>query len=287
MEHTDYLRIAAAIKYLDIHADERPTLDDLARHLDLSPFHFQRLFRRWAGVSPKRLLQYQTAQRARAALQRGRPALAAAWEAGLSGPGRLHDLMVSVDAVTPGEESARGAGLTLQVGTAETPFGPAWVAESERGLAALEFGVSERSFINRLRSRWPKAAIARDDVRAGRLAARVFSGRRGPPPLHVTGTNFQLKVWEALLAVPEGTAVTYGDLAHAIGKPKAARAVGNAVGANPIAWIIPCHRVIRESGVLGGYRWGVERKVAMRAWEEVRHVGEKGRLAKTRGANTR
>ena len=273
MHHTDYLRIAAAIKYLDAHAEERPTLDDLARHVALSPFHFQRLFRRWAGVSPKRLLQYQTSHRARAALQRGRPALAAAWEAGLSGPGRLHDLLVSVDAVTPGEEGARGAGLTLRWGAVETPFGPALLAASERGVAALEFGVAERDFLARVRDRWPVAAVREDHAVAERMAARAFGGRGGPPPLHVSGTNFQLKVWEALLQVPEAAVVTYGDLAHAVGKPKAARAVGNAVGANPIAWVIPCHRVIRESGILGGYRWGEERKVAMRAYEEMRLSG--------------
>lgn len=273
MHHTDYLRIAAAIKYLDAHADERPTLDDLAKHAGLSPFHFQRLFRTWAGVSPKRLLQYQTTRRARAALQRGRPALAAAWEAGLSGPGRLHDLLVSVDAVTPGEEGARGAGLTLSWGTVETLFGPALLAASARGVAAFEFGVTEKDFLARLEARWPKADVAKDRAVAERMAARAFGGRGGPPPLHVTGTNFQLKVWEALLSVPDGAAVTYGDLAQAIGKPKAARAVGNAVGANPIAWIIPCHRVIRETGLLGGYRWGEDRKVAMRIWEEVRRSG--------------
>jgi AraC family transcriptional regulator of adaptative response/methylated-DNA-[protein]-cysteine methyltransferase len=273
MQTTDYLRVAAAIRYLDAHADERPTLDDLARHVGLSPFHFQRLFRRWAGVSPKRLLQYQTTRRARAALQRGRPALAAAWEAGLSGPGRLHDLLVSVDAVTPGQEGARGAGLTLAWGAVDTPFGRALLAVSERGIAALEFGAARADFLARLGARWPRAAVHADRARAAALAARAFGGRGGPPPLHVTGTNFQLKGWEALLAVPEGTAVTYGDLAHAIGRPTAARAVGQAVGANAIAWLIPCHRVLRESGLLGGYRWGEERKLAMRAWEELQRSG--------------
>ena len=190
MHHTDYLRIAAAIKYLDAHAEERPTLDDLARHVALSPFHFQRLFRRWAGVSPKRLLQYQTSHRARAALHRGRPALAAAWEAGLSGPGRLPDLLVSVDAVTPGEEGARGAGLTLRWGAVETPFGPALLAASERGVAALEFGVAERDFLARVRDRGPVAAGREDHAVAERMAARAFGGRGGPPPLHVSGTHF-------------------------------------------------------------------------------------------------
>ena len=275
MATTDYDRIAQAIAYLEAHVAERPSLPNVARVTGLSPFHFQRLFRRWAGVSPKRLLQYMTAQRAKAALRNGRTVLDAAYDTGLSGPGRLHDLLVSVEAVTPGEVRAAGAGVTIRWGQHETPFGRCLVAVTDRGVCQLAFD-QERlgDLLGRLEREWPAARLQRDQAGTAPFVRRIFAPRHRarPLPLHVRGTNFQLKVWEALLRIPPGTTTSYGDLADRIGAPGAARAVGSAVGANPVAYVIPCHRVLRASGALGGYRWGTDRKRVMLAREAVRRV---------------
>jgi AraC family transcriptional regulator of adaptative response/methylated-DNA-[protein]-cysteine methyltransferase len=276
MRHPDFDRVMRALEYLDAHRDERPTLADVARAAGLSPFHFQRLFRRWAGVSPARLMQYKTAQRAKVALREGRTVLDTAYDVGLSGAGRLHDLLVAVDAVTPGNVRTAGAGLTIRWGHHDTPFGGATVAITDRGICALGFDDRERgATVTRLHHDWPAAQFARDQRETARVVERIFSRARPGRPLtlHLRGTNFQLKVWEALLAIPEGVTTSYGDLAGTIGRPSASRAVGTAVGDNPVAFLVPCHRVLRASGALGGYRWGLERKQAMLAWEAVRRSG--------------
>lgn len=258
-----YRTIALALEWLHAHAGAQPGLAELAARVGLSEFHLQRLFARWAGVSPKRFLQHLSRERARAALLAGEDMLGASMAAGLSGPGRLHDLIVSCEAVTPGELKSGGAGLRIVWGMAATPFGPALLAQSPRGLVKLAFAnEDEAALCAELQKSWPAAFFSRDDNVAGQCAERIFSSYQQPEAVHlfVKGTQFQLKVWEALLRVPEGRLISYGDIAAAIGHPRASRAVGTAVGSNPIALLIPCHRVIRRSGVLGHYRWGDTRK---------------------------
>lgn len=270
-------RIAQAIQYLDRHYRGQPTLDEVAAAVRLSPYHFQRLFKRWAGVSPKRFLQFLTLEHAKAALSEGHSVLAASYDAGLSGPGRLHDLFVAVEAVTPGEFKERGEGLTIRYGFHPTPFGECLLAATDRGVCRLAFATrAERpEAFSELRRRWRGAQFLRDQNATGSVAARIFErdGAPGRPlTLTVQGTNFQLKVWEALLRVPVGALVSYGDIARSIGHPDAQRAVGKAVGQNPIAYLIPCHRVILSSGAFGEYRWGSARKKAMVAWEAARRA---------------
>jgi AraC family transcriptional regulator of adaptative response/methylated-DNA-[protein]-cysteine methyltransferase len=271
---TDYERVKRAILYIEAHADEQPALDEVAAHVGLSPHHFQRLFKRWAGVSPKRFLQAVTASRARELLRESRPVLDSAFGVGLSGPGRLHDLMVAVDAVTPGELKSRGEGLEIRYGIHETPFGACLIATTGRGVCALRFldadanggGDSEARAIAGLGREWSAAEVVRDDPGTRDVAERIFTDAGGtgePLPLLLKGTNFQLKVWEGLLRVPEGCLISYGDLAERLGVPSSTRAVATAVGANPVAYLIPCHRVLRSTGALGGYRWGTDRKLVM------------------------
>lgn len=268
-----YTHVARAIRFLRAHAREQPDLARVAAAVGLSPWHLQRLFATWAGLSPKRFLQVMTRDHARRCLAESRDVLSAALESGLSGPGRLHDLLLACDAVTPGQLGARGEGLRIRHGVAATPFGPALIGESGRGVCHLEFldaAVPDDQGAARLRALWPEADLCADPAAIEVLSARIFTlaaGARQPLRLLLRGTNFQVKVWEALLAVPEGRLTTYGDLAAALGQPGAARAVGRAVGSNVLALLIPCHRVIREGGELGGYRWGLERKQAILAWE--------------------
>lgn len=275
MSANDYDRVARAIRFLDEHGEEQPGLAEVAAAAGLSASHFQRLFRRWAGVSPKRYLQRATAARARAELDRSADVLETAYAAGLSGPGRLHDLFVNVWAATPAQVRERGAGLEVRVGFAPTPFGEALVATTARGLCALEFLDGGReAALERLRSAWGRASLVADDAGAASICGRIFAAARRsrgePLTLHLTGSNFQLRVWEALLRIPPARTSTYEALAAGLGAAGAARAVGCAVGANPIAFVIPCHRVLRKSGALGGYRWGLERKRTMLAWETAR-----------------
>jgi len=231
-------------------------------------FHFSREFRRWAGLSPTRYLRTLSLSTAKRELDERGSVLTAAWAAGLSGGSRLHDLFVQFEAVTPGEYKVGGSGLTLHHGFAASPFGRVHAARSERGLAYLAFvdGSDERA-IAELRRRWPRAELSRDDAAIARIARQVFGEREGKIVLAPVGTNFQVKVWQALLELGSRGPTSYGALAEAIGNPGASRAVGQAVGANPVAWLIPCHRVLRRDGGLGGYHWGVERKRAMLAWE--------------------
>ena len=277
----DYLRVEKAIQYLEENYRDQPDLGRVAERVGLSEFHFQRLFRRWAGVSPKRFLQFLTAEHARRMLEESSTVLEAAYGAGLSGPGRLHDLMVSLHAVTPGEIRAGGAGLVIDHGVHDSPFGRALLAATERGVCALSFIDEDRGAegaLADLRERWPGADLREDPARTGSFAERIFGGEgrepAAPLPLLVRGTNFQVKVWEALLRLEPGEVTTYERLAESIGAPRAVRAVGTAVGRNPIAFLIPCHRVIRKSGAFGQYRWGASRKRAMLGWESARALGE-------------
>jgi AraC family transcriptional regulator, regulatory protein of adaptative response / methylated-DNA-[protein]-cysteine methyltransferase len=277
----DYARIERAILYLNGHFAEQPSLGEVAAHVRLSEYHFQRLFRRWAGISPKRFLQYLTAEHARGLLQRSRNVLEASDGAGLSSAGRLHDLMVAIHAATPGEVKSRGADLAIEYGIHPSPFGPCLIALTPRGICAFEFlSAGGRGTLARLRAQWPRASLRENRRRTQPVADRLFHFRHdapgGPLQLHVQGTNFQVKVWEALLRIPLGAAVSYEDIAAAVGVPHAARAVGSAIARNPVALLIPCHRVIRKSGALGEYHWGATRKQAILGWEAARSAVPSG-----------
>jgi AraC family transcriptional regulator, regulatory protein of adaptative response / methylated-DNA-[protein]-cysteine methyltransferase len=283
LDSRDFARIAAAIRYIETNFRQQPRLAAIAKAVRLSEFHFNRLFRRWAGVTPKQYLAFITAAAARVELHGGRASvLETAYAVGLSGPGRLHDLLVTIDAVTPGELKARGRGLTITYGFSSTPFGEALLGVTPRGLSHFAFVEAghERTALAAMRERWPDAECVQDDSNARELAHRIFVpgiGVDSPQPhkpellrLAVRGTNFQLKVWRALIELGAGGPTTYQALARAAGVDDAVRAVGNAVGANPIAWLIPCHNVLRRDGTLGGYHWGTDRKRAMLAWQALR-----------------
>lgn len=264
--HTDYQRIDRAIRYLASHLAQQPTLEDLAAELDLSPFHCQRLFQRWAGISPKRFLQYLTVEHAKQVLAESSSVLEASLASGLSGPSRLHDHFVTLEAITPGEFRRRGEGLTIRYGIHDSPFGPMLLAVTERGVCGLYFidRTALETLLDELVGDWPEARLVADQQASGAVAERLFNGST-MRSLHllVRGSNFQVSVWKALLRIPPGTLCSYRQLAEAIDRPRAIRAVGSAVGANPISWLIPCHRVIRGSGAPGGYRWGLIRKRAL------------------------
>ena len=273
---SDYRRIEQTIRYLEQHLHDQPGLEQLAAQVHLSPFHFQRLFTRWSGVSPKRFLQYLTLEHAKQLLMQNSSQLEAAYDSGLSSPSRLHDLFVAVDAVTPGEYRDLGSGLRIAYGMHPSPFGECLVAVTERGVCALSFLDADgpEHEIEELRARWAGARLEEDSKRTEAMIRRIFAsaqtGNRSPIPLLLKGTNFQIKVWEALLRVRPGAVISYHGLARAVGNPRADRAVGSAVGANPIAYLIPCHRVIRSTGVFGNYRYGSTRKTAMLGWEQAR-----------------
>ena len=270
----DYRRIEKAILFLDRHFPAQPSLEEVARSVDLSSYHFQRLFKRWAGISPKRFLQYLTLDYAKRALEESANVLDAAYAAGLSSPSRLHDLFVAAEAVTPGEFRKKGAGVRIRYGFHPSPFGECLLARTERGICALFFVLrgDRQETLEDLRRRWPAADLAEDSEATRPLLKQIFfgNGRKSKVPLDLRGTNFQLKVWQALLEIPPGAVIPYERLAARVGHPKASRAVGSAVGQNPIAFIIPCHRVIRKVGSIGGYHGGTDRKRAMLAWEGAR-----------------
>src|SRR5215211_4605653 len=268
----DYLRIEQAIAYLENHYKEQPNLEEVAASIGLSEFHFQRLFTRWAGVSPKRFLQFLTKEGAKDLLSRSENLLETTHQVGLSSLGRLHDLFITTEAVTPGEYKTRGVGVTIRYGIHPTPFGKCLVATTERGICHLSFvQTSEGDAIDHLVSNWKQARMIEDHRSTVPLIEPIFDLRyqqRGKPlNVHLRGTNFQLKVWEALLQIPVGEVTTYAGIASRIGKPNATRAVGTAVGHNPIAVLIPCHRVIRKVGDFGNYRYGTLRKKALLARE--------------------
>ncbi|MEX0504169.1 methylated-DNA--[protein]-cysteine S-methyltransferase [Alphaproteobacteria bacterium LSUCC0719] len=272
----DYRRIEAAIAHIAAHYLHAPSLDELAAAVHLSPFHFQRLFTRWAGVSPKRFARYLSLDHARALLRRdGVSCLDAAYESGLSGPGRLHDMFVRIEAMTPGEYGRGGAGLQIGYGFAESLFGEVLVAATPRGICHLAFADDREAALDRMRATFPAADFVPTgpvpQAEAVQAALRMDWSSVADIRLHLRATSFQMKVWEALLQIPTGRLASYGDVAAAIGRPGAGRAVGTAIGANPVALLIPCHRVIRQSGEAGGYMWGASRKQAIIGWESARH----------------
>jgi AraC family transcriptional regulator of adaptative response/methylated-DNA-[protein]-cysteine methyltransferase len=275
MSDAEFRRMARAIDYMAAHAREVPSLQQVARASGLSPYHFARVFRRWAGISPKQYMQHLALDAAKASLAGRASVLEAALDAGLSGPGRLHDLFVVIEAVTPGEFKARGDGLVFRHGTAATPFGSARVVTTDRGIAFLGFedGAGRVPGWQEFRQAWGRAQWIEDDLAARGVAARIWGLAQDDARrlrLWVHGTNFQVQVWQALVRHAGATTVSYSGLARRIGRPSASRAVGAAVGANPVAWLIPCHHVLQSTGALGGYRWGVDRKRAMLAWERAR-----------------
>ena len=278
----DYARIEAAILFLEENFRDHPSLDDVAREAGLSPHHFQRLFRRWAGVSPKRCGQLLTLDYAKAQLEASASILDAAYDAGLSGPARLHDLFVTYEAMSPGAFKQGGEGVEIAYGVHPSPFGPCFVGQTERGICALGFADDDGSYAQAVRAeferRWPAARFRVDQAATEAIVARIFDDGRtaGAEPLRlaVCGTSFQLKVWEALLRIPPGRITSYHALAQALGLPRSARAVGGAVAANPISYLIPCHRVIRRSGAISNYEWGPARKRVMLGWEAARFGSE-------------
>ena len=263
----DYARVERAIDFLISNRGAQPSLDAVAQHVGLSAFHVQRLFTRWAGVSPKRFLSYLTVEHAKQRLEQSASVLDAAYDAGLSGSSRLHDLMVSAEAMTPGEYKAMGSELTIRHGVAPTPYGDALFLVSDRGLCGLEFlGVDAESLLPDAMGRWPLSHFVEDDGVALDLAGKIF-GTNDAIPILMKGTPWQLQVWTALLRVPAGSIVSYGQIAESVCSRKASRAVGTAVAANHIGYVVPCHRVLRATGLFKRYRWGAPRRWAMLAQE--------------------
>lgn len=274
----DFERIAAVIRHLDAHHVTQPSLGELADAAGLSESHFHRLFHRWAGVTPKDFLQSLTVEHAKRRLRDSASVLDAALDAGLSGSGRLHDLLVTIEAASPGEFKSGGRGMNIEWGFASSPFGLCSLGSNSRGICHLAFHeAGERADEPAaLRSNWPNATLRRNDAAAQTRAKTVFNSEgeaKRTLKAFVRATPFQLKVWRALVRIPEGCVASYGAIADAIGDSKAARAVGTACGSNSIAYLIPCHRVIRETGVVQGYRWGAVRKRAMLGWESRNLVG--------------
>lgn len=268
----DYQRMADTLAWISRHFEEQPTLADIASRAGASPYHFQRLFSRWVGLSPKKYVQHLTLERAKASLDASQSVLAAAFAAGLSSPGRLHDLFVNIEAVTPGEYKQGGAGLVIRHGVHDSPFGPCLLMHTARGICGLAFidEDDQGRSLACMAKRWPNATLVADPAPGEALAARIFAPRGDGDErlsLLLHGTPFQIQVWQALLRIPRGAVTSYQALAGHIGKPDASRAVGTANGANPISYLIPCHRVIRKSGALGGYRWGLGRKLAILSQE--------------------
>lgn len=275
----DFRRIEKAIHYLEQNSANQPELAEVAASVNMSEYHFQRMFSRWVGISPKRFLQFLTREHARQLLQQSISVLDTALDSGLTGPSRLHDLFVNCDAVTPGEIRSGGAGLEIAYGIHPTPFGEALIATTARGITDLWFltcSDDKPEAIEELQARWPAAELLQNQADTGRVIRRAFSCAESPDgePLHVLfcGTNFQMKVWEALLRVPQGCLVSYQDIAVSLDKPKAVRAVASAIANNPIAYLVPCHRVIRKMGELNQYRWGAARKKAIIGWEAAQRL---------------
>jgi len=269
----DYDRIEKAITYIEKNFDRQPELKEISGQIGLSEFHFQRLFSSWVGISPKRFLQFLTKEHVKQLLSGSANLLDATYDAGLSSPGRLHDLFVACEAVTPGEFKTRGKGLTITYGFHDSPFGECLIAKTDRGICWLSFvrNSGRKPLLDELAGAWKNARIVEDPSRTRSLVARIYDPgrwkRANPLPVLIKGTNFQIKVWEALLRIPVGTVVSYEDVALYIGFPKAVRAVGNAVGKNPVSFVIPCHRVVRKTAEFGNYGGGPARKKAMLGWE--------------------
>ena len=272
---SDYERIAAAIDYITTHVNEQPSLDDVASHLNLSPYHFQRLFTRWAGISPKRFLQTLTVSHAKALLKESLSLMETTNELGLSSTARLHDHFVNLEAITPGEYKNRGENLKIYYGVHETKFGKAFIAVTKRGVCKLSFidDDNDSMLVSELEQCWTYATLKESKKVSKPYINSIFSEEKQQPlSLYVKGTNFQINVWKALLNIPYGKLTTYGQLANLIGNPKASRAVGSAVAANPVSLLIPCHRVIRASGSIGEYRWGSTRKRSILCMETLANM---------------
>lgn len=269
----DYDIVRRVVERISLDYREQPSLDELAEEVGATPTALQKLFTRWAGLSPKAFLQAITLDNARKLLDDGMPLLDAAYELGMSGPGRLHDLFVTHEAMSPGDYKSRGRGLTISYGWHASPFGLALIMATDRGLAGLAFADigGETAAFEDMASRWPNAHYVEDSTTTLPYAQRIFDPGRWRPdePLRVVliGSDFQIRVWEALLKIPLGRARSYSKLAEEIGKPKASRAVGAAIGANPLSFVVPCHRALGKSGALTGYHWGLTRKRAMLGWE--------------------
>lgn len=273
----DYQRIASAITYIREHSSEQPSLDNIAAQIHLSPFHFQRMFKEWAGVSPKKFLQYISVQHARELLQQEHTIADVSFETGLSGTSRLHDLFVSIEAMTPGEFKNGGEHLLIDYTFTETVFGKIIIAATSKGVCKIDFIEDHSSAINNLKKIWPNALLKENTNKHHQPVTNFFRQDWKDLPqikLHLKGTPFQLKVWEALLKIPSGELSTYSSVAGIIKSPKASRAVGTAIGDNPIAYLIPCHRVIKSTGIIGEYHWGSTRKTSMIGWEQSRLLGE-------------
>lgn len=267
----NYSRIAEAIAYIQQNFTEQPTLEEIAEKVHLSPFHFQKMFTDWAGVSPKKFLQFISVQHAKQILNESQSTLfETAYKTGLSGTGRLHDLFVKIEGMTPGEYKNKGENLTINYSFSESLFGKILVASTNKGICYMGFSDNEQQAFTELKKRFQKANFIQQTDEIQQNALQIYTqdwSKIGQIKLHLKGTDFQLKVWEALLKIPAGNLATYGNIASLIQKPTASRAVGTAIGNNPIAFLIPCHRVIQSTGIFGGYMWGTTRKTALIGWE--------------------
>jgi AraC family transcriptional regulator, regulatory protein of adaptative response / methylated-DNA-[protein]-cysteine methyltransferase len=270
-QQINYNRIAEAIEYIQTNFKEQPNLDEVADKIHLSPFHFQRLFTDWAGVSPKKFLQYTSVQHAKSILKDKQATLFdAAFETGLSGTGRLHDLFITIEGMTPGEFKNGGENLSINYSYAESPFGNIVVASTTKGICYMAFADDEVKAFSDLQQHFPKAHFKQMLDTIQQHSLYIFThdwSKLHQIKLHLKGTSFQLKVWETLLKIPMGGLSTYGSIAQKINNPNASRAVGTAIGSNPVAFLIPCHRVIQSTGIFGGYMWGPTRKTAIIGWE--------------------
>lgn len=267
----NYERIASAIRFIEENRQDQPKLEAVAEYVNMSLFHFQRIFQEWAGITPKHFLQYLNVEYAKYILQKTHASLLdTAYEVGLSGTGRLHDLFVNIEGMTPGEYKNGGENLSINYSFAESPFGEIFVASTSKGICCMEFADNHETAFNSLLQKFPNAKFSQIVDKTQQNALFIFTqdwSKLKEIKLHLKGTDFQLKVWDALLKIPMGGLTTYGDIATEINNPKACRAVGTAVGENPVAFLIPCHRVIRSSGALGNYHWGEIRKTAIIGWE--------------------
>ena len=272
---SDYQRIAQAIDFINANAKQQPSLEEIAGHLHLSPFHFQRLFSQWAGVTPKKYLQILTVDRAKQLLAQSKSLLDVSDSVGLSSSSRLHDHFVQLEAASPGEFKAGGADMEIQYSVADSPFGDVFIAVTPRGICKLSFLSNNiDQHIADLHGQWPNARLIKQISETTKIVEALFAGEQNinePLSLYVRGTNFQVNVWRALLQIEPGCINSYGQVATAVGRPKASRAVGTAIGSNPVGFFIPCHRVLQQNGKIGGYLWGETRKHAIHAWESARY----------------
>ncbi|WP_130735003.1 methylated-DNA--[protein]-cysteine S-methyltransferase [Flavobacterium sp. J27] len=262
--------IAKAIQFINSRQTEQPSLDEMANHVHLSKFHFQRVFRKWVGISPKDYLQYITLEKAKEALRKGQSTIETAFDVGLTGNNRLHDLFLKIEACTPGEFKKRGENVTFYTGTISTPFGDAFLIETQKGISSISF---DQENIKKMKSEYTKAQFINELSKNGILVQNYFNNWKMPSTpicLDLVGTPFQIQVWKALLHIPSSNLLAYQDVAQMINNPKAIRAVGTAIGKNPIAYLIPCHRVIQNNGNMGNYHWGTERKIAINSFENIK-----------------